>query len=49
METLLLIFNPYTGGNKLKNKLHEMICRFSEAGYLLHVYPTTGPGELTHQ
>ncbi|NLW78588.1 MAG: YegS/Rv2252/BmrU family lipid kinase [Ruminococcaceae bacterium] len=45
METLLLIFNPYTGGNKLKNKLHEMICRFSEAGYLLHVYPTTGPGD----
>jgi YegS/Rv2252/BmrU family lipid kinase len=41
---MLFIFHPQTGGGRLKNKLMEIICRFSAAGYELCVWPTTGTG-----
>ncbi len=43
MRRMLLIFNPVTGGGRIKNKLAEILCLFSQAGYHLQVFPTKGP------
>ena len=45
MKKALFVFNPHTGGNKLKNHLLDILLIFSEAGYEVTVHPTTGPGD----
>lgn len=44
MKKLLFLFNPHTGGGRLKNKLLEILCLFSAAGYELSVWPTKAQG-----
>ncbi len=52
MKNMLFIFNPHTGGGRLKNKLMDILCLFSAAGYTLKVCPTHAEGDarkLTRQ
>ncbi len=42
---MLFIFNPATGGVRLKNHLMEILCLYGHAGYKLVVLPTSGPGD----
>ena len=42
---LLLIYNPRAGRNKSAGPLFEAAAIFSEAGYLLNIHRTTGPGD----
>lgn len=41
MKKMLFIFNPHTGGGKLKGKILQMLCDFKNADYLVTVYPTS--------
>ncbi len=43
MKKLLFIINPKAGRTAIKNDLFEIIMTFSEAGYEVVTYPTTGP------
>lgn len=45
MKKMLFVFNPNTGAGKLKNKLMDIICLFSAAGYQLIIYPTQKAGD----
>lgn len=45
MKKLLFIFNPHTGGGRLRNRLMPLLCRFAEEGYTLTVCPTTCVGD----
>ena len=45
MKKMLFIFNPHTGGGKLKSALMELLVLFSSAGYSLSVWPTKGAGD----
>lgn len=45
MKKLLFIYNPNTGGGRLKNRLMEVLGIMSEAGYRLTVYPTAARGD----
>ncbi|MDL2254478.1 YegS/Rv2252/BmrU family lipid kinase [Ruminococcaceae bacterium OttesenSCG-928-I18] len=45
MKKALFIFNPYTGGNKIKLHLLDILQVFAEAGYEVTVHPTQGPGD----
>lgn len=45
MQKMLFIFNPNTGGNRLKNQLLELLRLFSKAGYEVTVFPTAAPGD----
>ncbi len=44
-KTMLFIFNPYTGGGRLKNKLMQILCEFADAGYMVTTCPTTAMGD----
>lgn len=41
MKKMLFIFNPHTGGGKLKTKIVDMLCIFKKAGYIVTAYPTS--------
>lgn len=43
MKRLLFIINPKAGKTAIKNELFEIILIFSQAGYEVVTYPTTGP------
>ena len=45
MKKLLFIFNPNTGGGRLKTKLMPILCAFSKAGYQVTVFPTGARGD----
>lgn len=45
MQRMLFIFNPNTGGGRLKNHLLDILCRFSQAGYEVTVSPTGKHGD----
>lgn len=44
-KKMLFIFNPTTGGGRLKNSLMEIICRLADSGYTLNVCPTRAQGD----
>lgn len=43
MKRLLFIINPKAGHTVIKNDLFDIIMKFSNAGYEVVMYPTTGP------
>lgn len=45
MKRMLFIFNPNTGGGRLKSKLMQILCRFAEAEYEMTVCPTGAKGD----
>jgi YegS/Rv2252/BmrU family lipid kinase len=45
MKRLLFIVNPKAGRTVIKNDFFEIIMIFSEAGYEVTAYPTTGPDD----
>lgn len=45
MKNALFIFNPHTGGGKLKSNLLGIIGILSEAGYEVTIHPTTSAGD----
>ena len=45
MKKLLFIINPKAGKTAIKNELFEIILIFSNAGYEVVTYPTTGPDD----
>lgn len=45
MKKLLFVFNPTTGGGRIKNRLLEIITLFSSKGYELIVCPTHKQGD----
>lgn len=45
MKKLLFIINPKAGKTAIKNELFEIILTFSNAGYEVVTYPTTGPDD----
>ena len=47
MKTLLFIYNPVSGKGLIRQKLSAVLNRFTQAGWLVTVYPTQGPGEAT--
>ena len=49
LKKALFLFNPNTGGNKLKNSFLEIIKTFSLDGYDVTVHATTGPGDAKKQ
>lgn len=44
-KKMLFIFNPTTGGGRLKSSLLEIICRLTDVGYALRVCPTKAQGD----
>ncbi len=44
-KKLLFIINPKAGRTAIKNELFEIIMTFSNAGYEVVTYPTTGPDD----
>lgn len=47
MKTLLFIVNPRSGRTKSRVPLFDAVARFSQAGYLVYVHMTEGPGDAT--
>lgn len=47
MKKLLFIYNAYTGGGKLRNRLYAVLNRFNEAGFEVHAIPTACKGHAT--
>ena len=47
MKTLLFIVNPRSGRMKSRAPLFDAVARFSQAGYLVYVHMTEGPGDAT--
>lgn len=45
IKRMLFIFNPNTGGGRLRSQLMPMLCHFAGAGYELTVCPTTAQGD----
>lgn len=45
MQDLLFIFNPNTGGGRLKTKLMSILCAYSHANYRVTVLPTRAHGD----
>lgn len=45
MSKMLFVFNPHTGGGRLKNKLMQILGIFSSAGYEVTVHPTAFSGD----
>ncbi len=48
MKKLQFIFNPNTGGGRLKHRLMDILCRFSQEGYELSVWPTSAQGDARY-
>lgn len=49
MRRLLFIINPNAGRTAIKNDLFEIIMIFSNNGYEVVTYPTTGPGDAARK
>lgn len=49
MKTLLFIYNPHAGKAHVASRLHEVVSIFQRAGYLVTVYPTTGPRDAVYR
>ena len=47
MKKLLFIVNPRSGRTKSRAPLFDAVARFSQAGYLVYVHMTDGPGDAT--
>ena len=47
MKKLLFIVNPRSGRTKSRAPLFDAVARFSQAGYLVYVHMTEGPGDAT--
>lgn len=47
MKKLLFIVNPRAGKTKSRTPLFDAVARFSQAGYLVHVFVTQGSGDAT--
>lgn len=47
MKTLLLIYNPHAGKQRITAKLHDVVYHFTTAGYLVTVRPTLYRGNAT--
>lgn len=47
MKKLLFLINPKAGRTTIKNELFTVIETFSNAGYLVEVYTTKGPGDAS--
>ncbi len=47
-KKLLLIVNPYAGKTQSRAPLFDAVSVFSDAGYLVSVHNTVGPGDATH-
>ena len=45
-KKLLLIFNPKSGVQNFPGQLFEVVNKFTEAGFLVTVYPTQAPGDV---
>lgn len=45
MQKMLFIFNPKTGGGRLRGRLMEILCYFAGQDYELTVYPTGAKGD----
>ena len=45
-KKIKLIYNPYSGNQNFKNRLHECIVQFQEAGYETHVFCYIESGDL---
>lgn len=48
MKRLLFIYNPNAGRQKVKSNLSAILDVFSANGYLVTVYPTSGPGDASN-
>lgn len=46
-KKLLMIVNPRSGRNQARGPLFDAVAAFSDAGYLVCVHTTTGPGDAT--
>ena len=47
MKTLLLIYNPHAGKQRITAKLHDVVYHFTTAGYLVTARPTLFRGDAT--
>ena len=47
MKTLLLIYNPHAGKQRITAKLHDVVYHFTTAGYLVTARPTLYRGNAT--
>lgn len=45
VQKMLFIFNPHTGGGRLRGKLMQILCEFSAAGYEITAHPTSARGD----
>lgn len=45
MRTMLFVFNPNTGGGRLKGRLMDILCHFAAGGYEITVHPTAFSGD----
>lgn len=45
MQKMLFIFNPNTGGGRLRSRLMKLLCYFSANDFEVTVFPTAGPGD----
>ena len=45
-KKIKLIYNPFSGSQKFKTRLHECIVLFQEAGYETHVFSSMKPGDI---
>ena len=46
-KNMLLLFNPASGVRNFSGHLFEVVDRFTAAGFLVTVYPTQAPGEVS--
>ena len=47
MKTLLFIYNPASGKGRVKQRLSDIVDRFTRADWLVTVWPTQGKGDAT--
>lgn len=45
MKTLLFIVNPRAGRTRSMAPMFDVVARFSQAGYLIKLFITEGPGD----
>ena len=45
MKKLLFIVNPKAGRTRSMAPMFEVVARFSQAGYLIKLFTTEGPGD----
>ena len=47
MKRMLFIYNPNAGKAQIRNKLSDLMCTFTDAGYLVTVHPTQAKKDAT--